>query len=240
MSVYRSLKLTVSLKILEGKILLDSISVHLTFPSLNSFPTILKLNSSNLTCDVNFNVFDINTQLICEYELVIKRKTLKDEIEDINKLSDHWKYTSLAYCKFLKLEEFCNFTFIVKGKEFQVHKLVMSQASDVMRTMFTSNYYKEYRENSAKIDDIEPTVFGILISFIYGDRAKFDAAAKPELIYKIFEVAHKYNVELLEKYCIIRIIKEFTDRDNVFDAYSFAWRHDIEELKKFCWDIIQK
>lgn len=167
---------------------------------------------------------------------VIMKSVLKSEIADC-KLEDHWKDTSYL-AKFKKMNNFCDFTFIVKNKKFPVHKMIVGEASDVLNKMFLSSS-KESKQNSTKITDITAKLFEILISFIYGDREQFEKNATKNLMFDIFEIAHKYNIKKLQDYCVAWIFKEFTSVDNVVETYTFACKYDIEELKKYCWEIIQ-
>ena len=59
-----------------------------------------------------------------------------------------------------------DFTFIVKSKEFKVHKAVLSARSPVLKIMFISNM-KEAADNKTEITDIEPSTFEKLLDFIY-------------------------------------------------------------------------
>ena len=61
---------------------------------------------------------------------------------------------------------FSDFTFIVKSKEFKVHKAVLSVRSPVFKIMFLSNM-KEAVDNKAEITDTEPSTFEKLLDFIY-------------------------------------------------------------------------
>lgn len=188
---------------------------------------------------VNFRqITSINTKskIKCDYELTIKKKVLNDEnIEEILRLEEHWKSTE----KYRKLDFPSNFTFIVKNEHFQVNKNIMIEASDVMRTMFTGNY-DESHGNSTQIKYIESDVFGVLVKFVYGDREEFEKSAKTELLIELFEAAHKYNISTLERYCLARIFKELTDKEDIFDTYCFAWEYDIKELQDYCWDMVQE
>lgn len=195
-------------------------------------------NSSDSSGDYTTSSVVSFPNFTCKYELFMKRKTLRNDIiEEFEKLECYWR-TSSAYQKFKEFDVFSDFKFKVKDKEFKVHKIVLSQASDVIKTMLTSNF-EESRENSASLDNVDSNVFEILVDFIYGDKDSFGAKSSIDLLHKIFEAAHYYQIENLQHYCIARIFKNLTDNDNILETYSFSWKYDITDLKEYCWEKIQ-
>jgi hypothetical protein len=170
------------------------------------------------------------------YKVTIKRKVIKKVIKE-QTLDDHWPFAT-SYRHFRDLERLSDFTFNVQGKELKVHKLILLCASEVFKTMIDSSF-DESKTNSSKIDDISSDVFEILLKFIYGDQIEFEKAAKTELLYDLFEAAHKYQMKVLENYCIARIFKELTSTVDAFSSYSLACRYEIQDLKEYCWEVIQ-
>lgn len=207
-------------------------------------PDVITLDNVNQKYDFSSQIYgNINNILslpslafFITVQASIMRNALKNEIADCN-LDDHWKETSYL-AKIRNLNNFYDHTFNVKNRKFPVHKIIVGEASDVMCTMFLSGF-KEAAQNSTKITDINPKVFEIMIDFIYGDREKFEKNATKNLMFETFEVAHMYNIKKLEDYCVAWIFKELTDTDDIVDTYSFACKYDIQELKKYCWEIIQ-
>ena len=63
-------------------------------------------------------------------------------------------------------KELYDFVFIVEGKEFKVHKLVLSVRSKVFKAMFANDMIEKH-DNQCIIEDIEFDVFKELLSLIY-------------------------------------------------------------------------
>lgn len=92
--------------------------------------------------------------------------------------------------------EFCDFTLVVRGKEFPAYKGILAARSEVFAAMLRHNM-DEQKQNRIIIDDIDPEVFREALYFIYTDRApKLDEMA-PELL----EVAEKYALQELKAMC---------------------------------------
>lgn len=202
----------------------------------------LKFNSSSVYLNqtyvtLNFASSNVHTSTLSgELNLNLKRFVLYEPVYGLS-LEDHWNKTSYLL-NFRKINSFCDFTFIVKNKKIQVHKLIMNEASDVLSTMFLGNF-KESRSISTTISDVSSKVFETMIFYIYGDRANFEKNATTASLYDIFEVAHIYNIKRLQDYCIARIFVELTYVDQVMGTYMFACKYDIQDLKTYCWEVIQ-
>ena len=91
-----------------------------------------------------------------------------------------------------------DFTFIVKCKEFKVHKSVLSARSPVFRIMFLSSM-QETVDNKAEISDIEPCTFEQLLIFIYSGEVPKDL---DYYAMNLFVAAHKVCITL----CNINIL----------------------------------
>lgn len=232
-----------TLNIQESKRKLSEFSIKLKFNNnlkeLLPFQKELFLKSSNAMVNIRqITSMNVNSIIKCDYSVCLTKKVLKDEfVNEILDLENYWNSTKNIHKK--SKNQLFNFTFKVKNDRFEVHKEIMMEASDVMKTMFSGNY-NESHEKSTIIGDIEADVFELMINFIYGDRQKFILNARTELLFELFDVAHKYNLTKLENYCLARIFKELTDTEDVLDTYSFAWKYNLDELKVFCWDVIHK
>lgn len=75
-------------------------------------------------------------------------------------------YTVPTLGMIFKNSMFTDFKFIVRGKEFKVHKSVMASVSPMLLGMFT-NDMAENKEGESKIDHIAPEVFDAMLKFVY-------------------------------------------------------------------------
>lgn len=101
-------------------------------------------------------------------ELQVELKYTPDPISFRKQLCSKNTKLQLAdqYSSLLNDETYSDFTFIVQGKSFKVHKNILANVSETMRTMFASQL-KETMKGECHVEDIEPSVFQNMLQFIY-------------------------------------------------------------------------
>jgi BTB/POZ domain len=96
--------------------------------------------------------------------------------------------------KMLNDPQFSDFKFIVKGKEFKVHRNILAAASPVFTKLFTADM-EEARTSECIVDDIEPEIFELLLRFIHkGKLIEIIGAVSV----KLYEAAHYYQIAQLK------------------------------------------
>lgn len=98
----------------------------------------------------------------------------------------------------LSLEDglFADVTVTVDGKEFHLHRLVLSAQSSFFRSMFTSNL-KETYNRSIELKDVSAAVFQLLIGYIYHGTIKL----RVEELQDTYEMADMYHLTSLFEEC---------------------------------------
>lgn len=91
---------------------------------------------------------------------------------------------------------FADVTITVDGKEFNLHRLVLSAQSSFFRSMFTSNL-KESHNRCIELKDVSATVFQLLIDYIYHGTIKL----KVEELQDTYEMADMYQLTALFEEC---------------------------------------
>lgn len=132
-------------------------------------------------------------------------------------------------------DTFKDFTFVVRGKEFKVHKCLLSIASDVFLKMFTCGL-DETKDNTATLD-YAPEVFGIFIKFIYTNACPVEKM--PLICMELYELAHLYEIKLLVKICHAFIMDKEIDSSNALELYEFASTYKIEKLLETTWAFVK-
>lgn len=89
--------------------------------------------------------------------------------------------------------DMADFTFIIQGKEFKVHKLILSLTSSVFRDMFQSRS-DETMENCAKLHDCDFEMFQHLLDFIYKGIMPVNIQ---EIALDLYKLARTYQIESL-------------------------------------------
>ncbi|XP_077142808.1 kelch repeat and BTB domain-containing protein 4 isoform X3 [Ranitomeya variabilis] len=91
---------------------------------------------------------------------------------------------------------FADVTILVEGKEFQLHRLVLSAQSCFFRSMFASNL-KEGRNRVIELQDVSASVFQLLVDYIYHGTVKL----RLEELQETYEVADMYQLISLFEEC---------------------------------------
>jgi len=63
---------------------------------------------------------------------------------------------------------YADFTLLVGGKEFQLHKAILASRSPYFKTMLESDF-EESRKNRLEIDDVELELFEEFLRYVYTD-----------------------------------------------------------------------
>lgn len=128
-----------------------------------------------------------------------------------------------------------DFTYVVQGKEFKVHKLILSLASPVFRSTFECGL-DETRDNKAIVTDCDPGMFQHLLNFIY----KGDLPDNiQEIVLDLFKLAHVYQIQPLQNICLNRIMLTQLSQDSVVELYDAAITYELDRLKNNCWTFIK-
>lgn len=75
---------------------------------------------------------------------------------------------SSRYEKFLKNEKFSDVKFVVEGKDFHAHKIILSNGSEVFAAML-QHKMQENEQNPVEIEDVRYEVLTEMFRFTYSD-----------------------------------------------------------------------
>jgi BTB/POZ domain len=131
--------------------------------------------------------------------------------------------------------KYSDFVFIVKGKEFKVHRNVLAAASPVMDKMFSTEM-EESRNQKCIIESIEPEIFESLLHFIYHGKLPVNFS---EVSKDLYEAAHYYQMDLLQEICKKEVCSQLTV-GNALDLFEWSHQYDLEELRSEAWEIVKR
>lgn len=108
--------------------------------------------------------------------------------------------------------EFCDFTFIVDGKEFKVHRNILAARSTGFCEIFQSQL------DSATLD-VSAEIFEMLLDFIY--TAKLPERVKLCDLFMLLKIGEQYEIKMLVKACS-KILIGYSRRlpQNALQVYS--------------------
>lgn len=150
-------------------------------------------------------------------------------------ISVKYGYASALFRKLNEMKrdrEFCDFTIIVKGEEFHVHKTVISTASSFFETMLR-NDNKESREGKAELHDIDPDSMKCCIDFMYTGRTSFPKEKTRELL----KAAKLIHLEFLLNDVECTLQRNLNPQNYFFAkeiAQSYSMNVLLETCKRHC------
>ena len=174
-----------------------------------------------------------NKKLLQVKNLVLHCK-LEYEIEKIEPAVN--KYSDLAtdIARSFTSMDHRDVTFVVDGKEFPAHKLILSARSPVFAAML-KNDTKEAALNRFTLVDIKPDVFEALLRFIYTDQMDFTF----EMSKNLLAVSKRYQLDLLEWKCQVCLSQNLSIK-NCCEVLMLADNNCAADLKKDAVDFIRK
>ena len=123
-------------------------------------------------------------------------------------------------------------TFVVgaSGKQFRVHKLVLSTHSSTFQAMLY-NGMEESSKSTITLPDQDPAILELLLKFMYTGQVKLHRDIAQHLII----LADYYAVEVLKESIGEWIGKTLIDMNNVCEYIVFASDHNVHSLYKHCY-----
>lgn len=121
------------------------------------------------------------------------------------------------------------------GREFHVHKNILSARSNVFAAMF-ENDMLESSENIVRVTDIDGQIMYDLLHWMYTGKIESISTSNAT---EIIRAANKYAVEDLKLLCESVICENIT-MDNAVDMFVIANLHNANYLKNVCLNFIDK
>ncbi|CAL1595741.1 unnamed protein product [Knipowitschia caucasica] len=119
---------------------------------------------------------------------------------------------------------FADVTILVDGREFQLHRLVLSAQSTFFRSMFTSNL-RESHDRTIELKDVSARVFQLLVDYIYHGSIRL----RVDDLQDTYEMADMYQLTALFEECS-RFLSRTVEVKNCLQVMWLADRHSDQEL----------
>ncbi|KAG7574249.1 BTB/POZ domain [Arabidopsis suecica] len=134
----------------------------------------------------------------------------------------------------------CDIAFQVGDETYKAHKLILAARSPVFRAQFFGPIGNNNVDRIV-IDDIEPSIFKAMLSFIYTDvlpdvheiTGSTSASSFTNIIQHLLAAADLYDLARLKILCEV-LLCEKLDVDNVATTLALAEQHQFLQLKAFC------
>ncbi|XP_010517338.1 PREDICTED: BTB/POZ and MATH domain-containing protein 3-like isoform X2 [Camelina sativa] len=134
----------------------------------------------------------------------------------------------------------CDIAFQVGDETYKAHKLILAARSPVFRAQFFGPIGNNNVDRIV-IEDIEPSIFKAMLSFIYTDvlpdvheiTGSTSASSFTNMIQHLLAAADLYDLARLKILCEV-LLCEKLDVDNVATTLALAEQHQFFQLKTFC------
>lgn len=133
--------------------------------------------------------------------------------------------------------EYSDITFIVEGRKFYAHKIVLSLISEHFHCMFCSGM-QESKQSEIVIDDVSYSIFSSIMHFLYTGEFEFGAEMEGqehslEHLHEFLRFSDRFMLIEIKKYCEKRL-SEILTYENYDEITAFADRYNAENLMAYC------
>jgi speckle-type POZ protein len=141
--------------------------------------------------------------------------------------------------RLLESGELADVTFDVRGERFAAHRMVLAMRSPV----FKAELFGPMSESGCiTIQDVDPTVFKVLLDVIYTDAFPtamhdLDEDSSRELARHLLATADRYGMDRLKAQCA-NILSTSLNAHTVASTLALAHLHGCHQLKDACVEFI--
>ncbi|XP_035013048.1 ankyrin repeat and BTB/POZ domain-containing protein 2 isoform X2 [Hippoglossus stenolepis] len=133
---------------------------------------------------------------------------------------------------FLNNPEMSDVTFVVEGKPFYGHKVLLVTASDRFRSLLASSGSDGSPNKEVEIGDIKYNIFQMMMSYLYCGGTESLRTNVPDLL-ELLSMASLFHLGALQRHCEL-ICSRHINLDNAVSIYKTAKVYGSLELSSFC------
>ncbi|XP_030070295.1 ankyrin repeat- and BTB/POZ domain-containing protein 3 [Microcaecilia unicolor] len=140
------------------------------------------------------------------------------------------KQTSRLDLHFVNNKEMSDVTFLVEGRPFYAHKVLLFTASPRFKALLSN---KPSGENTCvEINHVKYNIFQLVMQYLYSGGAE-SLLIKNYEIMELLSAAKFFHLEALQRHCEIICAKSITT-ENCVDIYNHARILGVNELSSYC------
>uniref|UniRef100_A0A673MYH1 Ankyrin repeat and BTB/POZ domain-containing protein 2 n=1 Tax=Sinocyclocheilus rhinocerous TaxID=307959 RepID=A0A673MYH1_9TELE len=134
---------------------------------------------------------------------------------------------------FLNNPEMSDVTFLVEGKPFYAHGVLLLTASDRLKSLLALNGTDSTQpRKEIEISNVKYNIFQMMMSYLYCGGTESLKMGVPELL-ELLTAASLFQLGALQRHCEI-ICAQNIDLDNAVNIYHTAKAHGAVELSTYC------
>ncbi|XP_062857396.1 ankyrin repeat and BTB/POZ domain-containing protein 2 [Trichomycterus rosablanca] len=134
---------------------------------------------------------------------------------------------------FLNNQEMSDVTFLVEGKPFYAHRVLLMTASERFKSLLGSSSSDSSQHcKEIEISDVKYNIFQVMMSYLYSGGTEILKLDVSELL-ELLSVATLFQLSGLQRHCE-QLCARNIDPDNALSVYSTAKAHGAVELRVYC------
>ncbi|KAG7324366.1 hypothetical protein KOW79_012382 [Hemibagrus wyckioides] len=134
---------------------------------------------------------------------------------------------------FLNNQEMSDVTFVVEGKPFYAHRVLLITASERFKSLLGSSSSDGSQHcKEIEISDVKYNIFQVMMSYLYSGGTETLRLAVPELL-ELLSVATLFQLGGLQRHCEL-LCAQNINLDNVVGVYNTAKAQSAAELSVYC------
>ncbi|NWW98695.1 ABTB2 protein, partial [Caloenas nicobarica] len=134
---------------------------------------------------------------------------------------------------FLNNKEMSDVTFLVEGKLFYAHKVLLVTASNRFKTLMTNKTeHDSHGSKTVEISDMKYNIFKMLMQYLYYGGTESMEIPTSDIL-ELLSAASLFQLDGLQRHCEI-LCAQTISLENSVHIYKYAKIHNAPELASFC------
>ncbi|MGH0124861.1 UNVERIFIED_CONTAM: hypothetical protein FKN15_017151 [Acipenser sinensis] len=133
---------------------------------------------------------------------------------------------------FLNNAEMSDVTFLIEGKPFYAHKVLLITASDKFKALVGNSEDKQGRSKTIEITNMKYKIFQMMMEYLYCGCTESLVIPVSDVL-ELLSAASLFQLEVLQRHCEI-ICTRSINPENSVSIYHSAKLHNATELASFC------
>lgn len=153
-------------------------------------------------------------------------------VKQSQKRVDHSHHVANNLLTLLRSGANSDVTFVVGGKVFNAHRIVLAAQCDYFRLLLFGNMLEANPGVEVEVSDASPDSFHFLLEYLYCGRLDL-ASLSEHTVLELLALADKYNLaDLLKSICVY--LGGIVNVSNVCHILTYADMHQLDKLQKKC------
>ncbi|XP_062312094.1 BTB/POZ domain-containing protein 9-like [Osmerus eperlanus] len=155
----------------------------------------------------------------------LRPPTSVSEIDHLHLLSEHLG-------TLVSSEEYSDVTFLVEGKRFPAHRVILASRCQYFRAMLYNGMKESQPQAEVHLQDTQAEAFSMLLQYLYTGRASL-TSARQDVLLDFLGLAHRYGLQPLED-STCEFLRTALHTQNVCLVYDVASLYCLQGLSQAC------